>query len=165
MADLFGEWVPWEWIGQVMDVVRRSPDWNFIFLTKNPEKFLSIEWPRNTWAGATADTHDRAVRALRALREMAVRKHAGEKGFPEKTFLSCEPLLGGIDFQAMNLEGGRLSDLIDWIIIGGQSRTSAVPALQPEWEWVEKILVDGHQEGLPVYFKPNLLVRPQEYPR
>lgn len=159
MGDLFGEWVPQEWIDQVMDVVLKASGWNFIFLTKNPERLLTVEWPRNAWVGATADTQERAERALRVFQEMALVTKR-----PKWTFLSCEPLLEGIDFQAMGLKGYPLFLLIDWIIVGGQSRTSRAPAFQPEWEWVEKILVDGHRENLPVYFKPNLTVRPVEYP-
>jgi protein gp37 len=163
-------WVPQEWIDMIMHVVGMAKQWNFIFLTKNPERLLTIEWPLNAWVGATADTQERAERALEVFKEMneaEMRSNGGwrEKG-PIKTFLSCEPLLEGIDFEAVPaLKRYALSDLIDWIIIGGQSRTSAVPAFQPAWEWVEEILIDAHQEGLPVYFKSNLTVRPMEYPR
>lgn len=167
MADLFGPWIPQKWIDMVMHVVGMAKQWNFIFLTKNPERLLTIEWPRNAWVGATADTQERAERALLAFggwgRGLRTGRGVGIR--PTKLFLSCEPLLEGIDLYAGEWEELALSDLIDWIIIGGQSRTSAVPEFQPDWEWVEKILVDGHQEGLPVYFKPNLTVRPREYPR
>jgi protein gp37 len=161
MADLFGEWVPQEWIDQVMDVVRRANGWNYIFLTKNPERYLDIDWPMNCWVGATADTQRRADIALAVFTRLRKNDHG-----PTKIFLSCEPLLEGIDFDAVDHPGGfNLSDLIDWIIIGGRSAAGGMPAFQPEWEWVEKILVDGHRENLPVWFKDNLTVRPREYPR
>ena len=35
MADLFGNWVPQEWIDAVLNAVRGAPQWTFIFLTKN----------------------------------------------------------------------------------------------------------------------------------
>ncbi len=34
MADLFGKWVPQEWIDAVLEEVRAAPQWNFLFLTK-----------------------------------------------------------------------------------------------------------------------------------
>ena len=36
MADLFGSWVPDEWITRVMDAAVRVPRHTYIFLTKNP---------------------------------------------------------------------------------------------------------------------------------
>jgi hypothetical protein len=33
MADIFGKWVPQEWILQIFRVVDRNPQWNFLFLT------------------------------------------------------------------------------------------------------------------------------------
>lgn len=39
MGDLFGEWVPKEWILKVIDATRRSPSSDFLFLTKNPKRF------------------------------------------------------------------------------------------------------------------------------
>src|SRR5262249_19820369 len=38
MADLFGRWVPREWIEAVLDSVRAAPQWNFLFLTKFPKR-------------------------------------------------------------------------------------------------------------------------------
>src|SRR5262245_47723476 len=34
MADLFGRWVPAEWIEAVLTEIRAAPQWNFLFLTK-----------------------------------------------------------------------------------------------------------------------------------
>ena len=53
MADLFGSWVPQEWIARVLQAVQDSPQWNYIFLTKNPERYLEISFPNNCWIGAT----------------------------------------------------------------------------------------------------------------
>ena len=36
MADLFGEWVPDEWIEEVMNACLLSPQHRYLFLTKNP---------------------------------------------------------------------------------------------------------------------------------
>jgi protein gp37 len=38
MADLFGEWVPDEWIDKVFDVCNGAPQHRFLFLTKNPKR-------------------------------------------------------------------------------------------------------------------------------
>jgi protein gp37 len=64
MGDLFGEWVPQEWIDAVFKAIREAPEWNFLVLTKNPKRYLTIDFPRNVWVGATADTQARADKAL-----------------------------------------------------------------------------------------------------
>jgi len=42
MADLFGKWVPQEWIDAVLEEVRAAPQWNFLFLTKYPQRLADI---------------------------------------------------------------------------------------------------------------------------
>jgi len=59
MGDLFGKWVKQEWIDAVMKAVTDAPQWNFIFLTKNPERLATIDWPKNAWVGATVDIQAR----------------------------------------------------------------------------------------------------------
>jgi protein gp37 len=45
MADLFGKWVPAEWIQAVLDVARANPQWNFLFLTKFPIRMAEFDFP------------------------------------------------------------------------------------------------------------------------
>lgn len=59
MGDLFGEWVPKEWILKVLSTIRKSPSSHFLFLTKNPKRyfeFLDI-FPANLVLGATIETN------------------------------------------------------------------------------------------------------------
>jgi protein gp37 len=39
MADLFEEWVPDEWIKEVLAACAAAPWHNYMFLTKNPERY------------------------------------------------------------------------------------------------------------------------------
>ena len=55
MADLFGAWVPDDWIGAVFDAVRSCPRHTFQFLTKNPARYASLDLPANAWYGTTVD--------------------------------------------------------------------------------------------------------------
>ena len=146
MADLFGDWVPQEWIDKVIEVVRINPQWNFIFLTKNPKRLVDIKWPDNSWVGTTIDNKSRVTSATESFQKIKAKVK----------FLSCEPLKEDIGFTDLAM--------FNWIIIGGQSASTGEPAFQPKWEWVEKILVQARKDGCNVYFKPNLTVRPKEYP-
>ena len=147
MADLFGEWVPQEWIDAVLGSVRESPRWNFLFLTKNPKRMVGIDWPDNAWVGTTVDVQSRVKPAQDAFRQIEA----------SVRFVSCEPLQERVIFDSM--------EMFDWIIIGGRSRCSRMPEFQPNWRWVESLLNQARDHGLKVYFKPNLTVRPREYPK
>jgi len=60
MGDMFGDWVPDEWILKVIDVVRRNPDTEFLFLTKNPKRYFEYvrTFPSNVILGATIETDE-----------------------------------------------------------------------------------------------------------
>jgi len=155
MGDLFGDWVPLDWIGQVFQAIHENPQWNFILLTKNPKRYLELGFPPNVWIGATADTQERANIALYVFEILNVKNIK---------FLSCEPLSKDISLGSTGFS--RFPSIpIDWLIIGGRSRSTGMPAMQPEWKWVESLLRQARKFDIPVYFKPNLLVRPREFPK
>ena len=56
MADLFGDWVPEEWIEAVLNRTQRA-DYShhtYQFLTKNPRRLKDFNpWPSNCWVGTT----------------------------------------------------------------------------------------------------------------
>ncbi len=161
MADLFGAWVPDKWIEKVLQVVRGNPQWNFLFLTKNPKRYLEFKFSKNCWLGATADTQARATEALAVFGDLQT----------NVKFLSCEPLREEINLDVWRTDNYPnvyhthiTGNLIDWLIIGGQSKSTGAPAFQPEWAWVLNLLLSAERAHIPVYFKPNLTVRPKEMP-
>jgi len=64
MGDLFGAWVPEEWILRVLEHVRKFPKTKFLFLTKNPRRYLEfvdvLREMDNIILGATIET-DRTI--------------------------------------------------------------------------------------------------------
>jgi len=153
MADLFGSWVDQEWIDQVIAACTSAPEWTFIFLTKNPSRLIGIEWPENAWVGTTVDCQARVKPAVEAFKELHDHQFR-----PPVMFLSCEPMNERLDFENEGLS------VFDWVIIGGRSKSSAMPAFQPDWEWVEHLHFQARQANCKIYWKPNLKVRPTEYP-
>jgi protein gp37 len=146
MADLFGDWIPKEQIQQVLDVCKVTPQWTYIFLTKNPKRYSEFSFSENSWVGATIDTQDRVESTYQGLLECDAKVR----------FISFEPLKGPIELP---------EDMpIDWIIIGGQRGSNREPAGQPKWAWVEDLTNQARKLGVKVYWKPNLTVRPKEYP-
>ena len=68
MADLFGNWVPKEWIEKVLSYIRQASEWNFLVLTKFPKRYAEFDLPPNVWAGTTVDMQARVANAERAMR-------------------------------------------------------------------------------------------------
>jgi protein gp37 len=156
MADLFGDWVPDEWINAVLDSIKNAPAWwNFLFLTKNPRRYLKLKFPPNCWIGATATNQSQMNLALEVFAQLKL------SGVKNSLFISCEPFMGKIDIQPEILKN------IDWLIIGGRSKTSKMPEGQPDWQWVEELHCNAVKSGLSghIYWKPNLLIRPKGYPK
>ena len=138
MADLFGDWVKQEWIDAVLKKVKDTPQWNYIFLTKNPKRYIEIEWPDNALVGTTVDVQSRVAPAEEAFEQIDARIK----------FLSCEPFLEELTFSNIGI--------FDWVLIGSQSKSSQCPAFQPERQWILSLITQAWDCGCPIYCKPNL---------
>jgi protein gp37/ParB-like chromosome segregation protein Spo0J len=146
MADLFGRWVPSEWIQAVLDVIAKSDDWNFLFLTKFPKRYAEFRFPNNAWIGTTVDCQARVESAEKAMAEV----RASVK------WLSIEPMIEPLSFS--NLAA------FQWIVIGGASRSSQTPEWRVPSEWWAPLHAEAAQVGVKVYHKTNLYRRSQEFP-
>jgi ParB/RepB/Spo0J family partition protein len=139
MADLFGRWVPAEWIEAVLQTVRSNPQWNFLFLTKFPKRMSEFNIPSNAWMGTTVDLQARVSNAESAFAKVT----AGVR------WLSVEPMLEPLKFKRL--------DLFQWIVIGGSSRSSQTPEWKPPFEWIADLTRQAKEAGVKVYHKTNLL--------
>ena len=140
MADLFGAWVPDCWIQEVFDECLAAPQHNYIFLTKNPARYIQLaksgKLPQhnNFWYGSSVTgPHDKY------------------SWFDEKYhwFLSVEPLLenlGEMNETALKPE---------WIIIGAETGRRAGKVV-PAPEWIESIVNQCRKYKIPVFMKDSL---------
>jgi protein gp37 len=141
MADLFGAWVPQDWIDQVVASTVANPQWEYLYLTKFPQRYDRLQLPESGWIGASVDEQHRAEPTLAAMRKVS--------GVKVK-WLSLEPLLEPITFSS--LEG------IDWIVIGAQSENIGQnPAFAPDFEWIADLVSIARRDGCKVWLKTNLL--------
>jgi len=145
MADLFGRWVPQEWIEAVLKQCRAAAQWNFLFLTKFPIRMAEFAFPDNAWVGTTVDCQARVANAERSFRKVKARYK----------WLSCEPLIEPLKFKDLGA--------FHWIVIGGASKSNHTPEWHPPLEWFIDIKKAADEVGIPVYPKPNLWP-PQKYP-
>lgn len=142
MADVFGEWVPDEWIAEVFVACNAAPWHNYLFLTKNPQRYNDLlskgmlPTADNFWYGGTRTGAD------------SDREH--EASMSGHTFLSIEPIHGP-------LKDGTLTaiEYWDWVIIGAETGSRKEKVI-PKREWISEIVDHCQSEAVPVFMKDNL---------
>lgn len=157
MADLYGRWVPDEWIQKVHASMCANPAWQYITLTKFPKRYVGLNMPPGAWIGTSVDEQKRVRIAEDAFRQI--------DGGRVK-WLSLEPLLEPLEFTDLSV--------FDWVVIGAQTETRQpdghVPAFAPPFDWVARIVAQAREAGCKVHLKPNLsngkpgMQLPDEYP-
>jgi protein gp37 len=142
MADLFGKWVPTEWIEAVLEQVQANPAWNFLFLTKFPIRMSEFIYPPNAWLGTTVDRQYAVERAEKAFRQL---KSNGYQGI---AWLSCEPMMEQLTFSSL--------EMFDWVVLGGASKSTRTPEFRPPRDWVIDLENQARAAGCMIYEKTNL---------
>jgi protein gp37 len=139
-GDLFGDWVPEEWILQVLKVVAQHPEHTFQFLTKNPKRYKDFYFTSNCWLGTTINSY-KDQRRVSELRSVDFTYWGAAQQI--KMFVSIEPLLEPLNGYM---------PLVDWIIVGADSNAGAA---KPQNEWLDDIIQNARRLGLPVWVKDN----------
>lgn len=141
MADLFGGWVPDEWIEQVFTACKEAPQHNYLMLTKNPHRYEELKQKGllvqsdNMWYGFSMTTH------------------ASSAWWDDefKTFISFEPLLFDV---GSTIRGD--DPIADWVIIGAETGNRKGKVV-PRKEWVDNILSHCDKWHIPVFMKDSLI--------
>jgi protein gp37/ParB-like chromosome segregation protein Spo0J len=145
MADLYGRWVPDDWIQQVHTSMLSALQWQYILLTKFPARYVGLDLPPAAWVGTSVDEQKRVRIAQDAFRQI--------DGTGIKKWLSLEPLLEPLEFDDLSM--------FDWVVIGAQTETNqptgTVPAFRPEFEWVARIFMQAREAGCRIHIKPNVV--------
>ena len=138
-ADLFGEWIPDEWISEIFCITKFAGWHTYQVLTKNPVRLQNFKFGENVWLGTTIEDYHNAKR----IYDLSLTKH-------KNLFVSFEPLLTGMSDIPYYLYID-----IKWIIIGaytGKNRGN-----HPTREsWVKEIIVNADKFKIPVFMKNNL---------
>lgn len=106
MADLFGDWVPDEWIKKVFDACKAASGHRYLFLTKNPARYIRLYeaglLPAGDefWYGSTTTERD-------------VPMFWSDE---HHTFASIEPILGPLGKPKKDI-----MESMDWFILGAET--------------------------------------------
>lgn len=151
MADLFGEWVPEEWIIEVFEACRKAPQHNYLFLTKNYIRASKFKFEKNWWIGRTYTHEELCESADNNLYLCYGNPMSTEITEGANQFLSIEPLLGEItDLPYYAHEYG-----YRWVIIGAETGNRKGKVI-PKREWVERIVKDCRFRNVPIFMKSSL---------
>lgn len=142
MGELFGEWVPDEWIREVFQACESAPQHRYLFLTKNPERLNRLaregKLPQKHWYGYSASDES-----------MLWQFHHAEECLIEHLFVSIEPILKPIQpcFSTHTPT--------DWVIVGAETGNRKAK-VTPERDWIMKIADECSYGGRPLFMKESL---------
>lgn len=140
MADLFGDWVPDKWILDVFAACERAPQHRYLFLTKNPDRYIKLaqmdKLPKknNMWYGTTVPTEDTQFFYAEEF----------------NNFISIEPIMGEFFPQKNDKVWA------NWVIIGAETGNRKGKVV-PRKEWIEAITKLCDKQCVPVFMKDSLI--------
>lgn len=142
MADLFGSWVPDSWIEEVFAACEKAPQHRYLFLTKNPQRYIDLaragKLPAkdNMWYGTTATTPDEQF----------------FWGGAWHTFVSIEPILRDYTGEI----GGMCDTFAQWVIVGAETGKRKGKVI-PEKSWIEEITKTCIEKNICLLMKDSLI--------
>lgn len=140
MADLFGEWVPNEWIQEVFKACAKAPWHTYIFLTKNPARYMDLilegilKPEPNFWFGSTVTVPEDPFFYCDGM----------------NTFVSIEPIMAQFPDDENNMIRN-----IKWVIIGAETGNRSGKVI-PEREWITGLVKQCHEAKTPVFLKDSV---------
>lgn len=143
MSDLFGAWVPEEWILEVIEACAKAPQHRYMFLTKNPARYVDLfsreKLPvqDNMWYGTSTPTP----------------YHEFFFAGSANTFVSIEPILE--PFTDLYDDGIQPVTKCKWIIVGAETG-SRKNKVVPEKKWISELVNASNMTNTPLFMKDSL---------
>lgn len=143
-----------QWRDDAWEVIKKTPQHKWQILTKRPDRItmqLPTDWGvtgyHNVWLGVSIEDQNQIDRMVK----LASLKNDNSEWV---AFLSLEPLLSPIDLMA-SPELLRAADMIDWVILGGESGNDNGKHLYrpSEIKWYRDIISQCKSLGIPVFVK------------
>lgn len=141
MADLFGDWVPDEWIEQVFKACEAAPQHRYLFLTKNPKRYRELQLkgklPKRHWYGTSV-----------------TRKDDRDFFAPDyNTFVSIEPILESFSDEK---HAAYRQMVQPWVILGAETGNRK-NKIVPKKEWITELVDYYSKFGYTKFFMKDSL--------
>lgn len=141
MADLFGDWVPLEWIQEVFAACRKAPQHRYLFLTKNPKRYRELQLkgklPKRHWYGTSVTRKDD--------------RDFFAPGY--NTFVSIEPILESFSDEK---HAAYRQMVQPWAILGAETGNRK-NKIVPKKEWITELVDYYSKFGYTKFFMKNSL--------
>ena len=164
MADLFGDWIPDEWIKVVLGACATAPWHRYLFLTKNPYRYFPVieylenddfELPKEAnenfqmWFGATATNENQLYEANDSPANWLCIEPLAED--ISGAFEECVVLTKIWDMSGSIRDYPRWT----WIIVGAETGNRKGKVV-PKREWIEEIVKGCQETETPLFMKNSL---------
>lgn len=141
MADLFGGWIPDQWIQKVLQGGLDAPQHNYLFLTKNPQRYAALDQAgillpnSNMWYGFSMT---------------GTQKLPWWINHDFNVYSSIEPLLGRFSEEMLDCISN-----IQWVIIGAETGSNK-NKITPKKEWIDEIVETCKRHEVAVFMKSSI---------
>lgn len=151
MADLFGDWVPDEWIKEVFKACDDAPQHKYLFLTKNPKRFKmlrenGIKLPKDCWIGTSVSKDEEEADQYTGR----TRYISDNWDTTAKWFVSVEPIL-----ERMSRNSLENLTAMHWVIVGAETGNRK-GKIVPQKEWINEIAAECRRCRVPIFMKESL---------
>ncbi len=169
LADVFDNEVPAEWRDELWQVIRDTPELDWLLLTKrigNVRSMLPDDWGEgwpHVWLGITVVTQAEAERDIpkllgtpAAVRWLSMEPLLGPIGIEQflrrgdDDLRSVDPLAATLLADAADSGNAWVRPALDWVVAGGESGPGARP-LHPAW--VRSLRDQCAEANVPFFFK------------
>lgn len=141
MADLFGAWVPDEWIAEVFKACEAAPQHRYLFLTKNPKRYMELKLngklPKQHWYGTSVTRKDD--------------RDFFAPGY--NTFVSIEPILESFSDEK---HAAYRQMVQPWVILGTETGNRK-NKIVPKKEWITELVDYYSKFGYTKFFMKDSL--------
>lgn len=147
LSDVFDTEVPDAWRVDLFDLIERTPNLDWLVLTKRPHVAgLWGRFPSNVRLGTTIENQEVCDHRIELLLLACERSSV-------PNFLSLEPLLGPVDLAPW-------ADLLDWVIVGGESGHAH---RMMRSTWAREVRDVCQAAGVPFFMKQMSAEHPEDY--
>lgn len=141
MADLFGDWVPDEWIAEVFKACEAAPQHRYLFLTKNPKRYMELKLNgkllKQHWYGTSVTRKDD--------------RDFFAPGY--NTFVSIEPILESFSDEK---HAAYRQMVQPWVILGAETGNRK-NKIVPKREWITELVDYYSKFGYTKFFMKDSL--------
>lgn len=157
MSDIFGDWIPFKNIVDIVDACFKAPQHRYIFLTKNYKRYEEVR----ELIGELIEVYD-GTRPKMCLGATATNNKQLKEAYASKAdWISIEPIHGKLDTKKLfsckgnSKNNTNLSPRWYWVVVGAETGNRK-EKIVPKKEWIQEVAEVCLQYNIPLFTKESL---------